>query len=118
MISRYVSVRSPRGAYIALVVLTVLWGTNWVAMKEALSRAHPIIFNIERTWVAIAALFAVLVIRRRPLLPESWAAVAVTGFFQTTVNMGSTTMAVADGGAGRAGRFALTGSSPKSASRL
>ena len=100
--------RSQRGAYIALVVLTVLWGTNWVAMKQALTRAHPIIFNIERTWVAIAALFAVLVIRRRRLLPESWAAVAVTGFFQTTVNMGSTTMAVADGGAGRAAVLVFT----------
>ena len=89
-------------------VLTLLWGTNWIAMKQALTSAHPIVFNIERTWAAIAVLFAVLVVRRRPLLPESWAAVAVTGFFQTTVNMGSTTMALADGGAGRAAVLVFT----------
>jgi drug/metabolite transporter (DMT)-like permease len=107
-ILRYVSVRSRRGAYIALAVLTVLWGTNWVAMKLALASAHPVIFNIERTWVAVAALFCALVVLRRPLLPASWVAVAVTGFFQTAVNMGSTTMAVAGGGAGRAAVLVFT----------
>ena len=96
MIGRRLSVQSERGAYVALVVLTVFWGTNWIAMKQALTSAHPILFNIERTWAAIAALFTVLIVRRRPLLPESWVAVAVTGFFQTTVNMGSTTMAVSE----------------------
>ena len=108
MIARYVSVRSQRGAYVALGVLTLLWGTNWVAMKQALTSAHPILFNLERTWVAIAMLFAVLFFQRRRLLPESWTAVAVTGLFQTTVNMGSTTMAVADGGAGRAAVLVFT----------
>jgi drug/metabolite transporter (DMT)-like permease len=102
------SVQSERGAYIALVVLTLVWGTNWIAMKQAVASAHPVIFNIERTWTAVVVLFIVLVLRRRPLLPESWIAVAVTGFFQTTVNMGSTTMAVADGGAGRAAGLVFT----------
>ena len=86
--------RSPRGAYVALAALTAIWGTNWIAMKLALASAHPIVFNIDRTLVAIAVLFAVLVVRRRRLLPESWAAVAVTGLFQTTINMGATTMAL------------------------
>ncbi len=108
MIARHFSVQSQRGAYVALGVLTALFGTNWVAMKLALTHAHPITFNIERTWVAIGVLFAVLVLRRRRLLPESWVAVAVTGFFQTTVNMGSTTMAIADGGAGRAAVLVFT----------
>ena len=108
MIARRLSVRSQRGAYVALVVLTALWGTNWIGMKLALARAHPIIFNIERTWVAVAVLFAVLLFRRRRLLPESWAAVAVTGFFQTTINMGSTTMALADGGVGRTAVLVFT----------
>jgi len=105
---RKLTVQSERGAYIALVVLTVAWGTNWIAMKQAMTSAHPVAYNIERTWTAIVVLFAVLVLRRRPLLPESWMAVAVTGFFQTTVNMGSTTMAVADGGAGRAAVLVFT----------
>ena len=102
------SVQSERGAYVALVILTLVWGTNWIAMKQAMTYAHPIVFNIERTWTAIVVLFAVLLLRRRPLLPESWLAVAITGFFQTSMNMGSTTMAVADGGAGRAAVLVFT----------
>jgi len=102
------SVQSQRGAYVALATLTIFWGTNWIALKWAVESAHPVVFNIARTWTAVAALFAVLVLRRRARLPESWLAVAVTGFFQTTVNMGSTTMAVADGGAGRAAVLVFT----------
>jgi drug/metabolite transporter (DMT)-like permease len=123
------SVQSERGAYVALVVLTLVWGTNWIAMKQAVTYAHPVVFNIARTWTAILVLFAALIVRRqlkqrargvkerprgveeRPnvgLLPESWLAVAITGFFQTTMNMGSTTMAVADGGAGRAAVLVFT----------
>ena len=102
------SVQSERGAYVALALLTLFWGTNWIAMKLALTSAHPILFNIERTWAADRGAFRGAARPRRPLLPESWVAVAVTGFFQTTVNMGSTTMAVADGGAGRAAVLVFT----------
>jgi drug/metabolite transporter (DMT)-like permease len=108
MIGRHLAVRSPRGAYIALAALTAIWGTNWIAMKLALASAHPIVFNIDRTLVAIAVLFAVLVVRRRQLLPESWVAVAVTGLFQTTINMGSTTMALESGGVGRTAVLVFT----------
>jgi drug/metabolite transporter (DMT)-like permease len=94
-------VHSRRGAYVALVALTLVWGSNWIVMKFALQRAHPVVLNVERTWLAIFILFAVLVWQRRPLWPASWVAVLVTGFFQTTLNFGSTTMALAGGGAGR-----------------
>ena len=102
------AVQSRRGAYIALVVLTLLWGFNWMAMKFGLERAHPAVFNVERTWLAAAALFAVMVAQRRPFWPESWLAVIVTGFFQTTVNFGSTTMALAEGGVGRTSVLVFT----------
>ena len=108
MIGRRLAVRSRRGAYVALGVLTLVWGSNWVAMKLGLARADPIVFNIERTWVAVAVLFAVLFVRRRRLTPESWVAVAVTGFFQTTINMSATVMALADGGAGRTSVLVFT----------
>jgi len=102
-------VRSRRGAYVALVVLTAIWGSNWVVMKFALTHAHPVIYNLHRTWVAIGVLFVVLVWWRRRLpLPESWIAVIVTGFFQTTVNFGATTMALAGGGAGRTSVLVFT----------
>ena len=101
-------VRTRRGAYAALVALTVIWGANWTAMKMALAHADPVSFNLQRTWIAVVVLFAVLIARRRPLLPASWIAVIVTGLFQTTINFGSTTMALAGGAPGRTSVLVFT----------
>lgn len=102
------AIRSANGAYVAMAVLTLLWGNNWLAMKLALDHAHPVLYNIHRILVAIAVLFAVLWWQRRPLRPESWRAVMVTGFFQTTINFGATTMALAGGGVGRTAVLVFT----------
>lgn len=101
-------VRSRRGAYVALGLLTAIWGMNWTVAKFALQSADPVVLNVQRTWLAACVVFAILVWQRRPLLPESWLAVAVTGFFQTTINFGATTMALADGGAGRTSVLVFT----------
>ena len=101
-------IASKRAAYGALIILTLIWGMNWMAMKFGLQYAHPVIYNIERTFVAIALVLAVLFRERRPLKPESWTAVIVTGFFQTTINFGATTMALAGGGAGRTAVLVFT----------
>ena len=42
--------RSRRGAYTAIGVLTLVWGFNWIAMKLALANADPVTFNLQRTW--------------------------------------------------------------------
>jgi drug/metabolite transporter (DMT)-like permease len=102
------AIHSRRGAYVALAVLTLIWGNNWLVMKLALRHADPVTFNIHRTVVAIAVLFAVLLWQRRRLLPQSWLAVLVTGFFQTTINYAATTMALAGGGAGRTSVLVFT----------
>jgi len=102
------AVQSRRGAYAALALLTLIWGSNWIFMKLALQSANPVIFNVQRTWLATVVLFAVLFWRRGSMLPESWIAVIVTGLFQTTINFASTTMAVAGGGAGRASVLVFT----------
>jgi drug/metabolite transporter (DMT)-like permease len=99
---------SRRGAYAALVVLTLIWGSNWLVLKFALQHAHPTVLNVHRTWLAVLVLFAVLIFQRRPLLPPSWIAIAVTGLFQTTISIGSTTMALAGGGAGRTSVLVFT----------
>jgi drug/metabolite transporter (DMT)-like permease len=77
-------------------------------MKLALANADPVALNVERTWLAVAVLFAVLVARRGPLLPTDWRAVIVTGFFQTTLNFASTTMALAGGAPGRTSVLVFT----------
>jgi drug/metabolite transporter (DMT)-like permease len=95
-------------AYALLALLTLLWGMNWAAMKAALMHAHPLVFNVDRTWLAVIALFAVLVARGGPLRPRNLRGIVVTGFFQTTVNFGATTLAVAGGGAGRTSVLVFT----------
>lgn len=102
------ALQSRRGAYVALAALTLIWGLNWIVMKLGLAYAHPVTYNIERTLLAIAVLFAFMLATRRPLRPESWTAVIVTGFFQTTINFGSTPMALAGGGAGRTSVLVFT----------
>jgi len=77
-------------------------------MKLGLERSHPVVFNVERTWIAVIVLFAVLIVQRRSFWPESWIAVIVTGFFQTTINFGSTTMALSGGGVGRTSVLVFT----------
>jgi drug/metabolite transporter (DMT)-like permease len=101
-------VRTRRGAYVALVVLTLVWGLNWIALKFALERADPVILNVHRTWIAVAVLFAILIAQRRPFWPTSWIAIVVTGFFQTTVNFSATTLALAGGGVGRTSVLVFT----------
>ena len=101
-------VRSRRAAYVALALLTLVWGLNWPVMKAALSNAHPLAFNVQRTWLAIVVLFAVLLSRAGPVWPRNWRAVATIAVFQTTMNFGATTMAVAQGGAGRTSVLVFT----------
>lgn len=101
-------VRTRRGAYAALWALTLLWGSNWLVLKAALESAHPVVLNLQRTWIAVAFLFAVMAWQRRLRWPHAWWPIVVTGFFQTTVNFGSTTMALAEGGAGRTSVLVFT----------
>lgn len=101
-------VRTRRGAYVALVALTLIWGFNWIMLKFALSRVDPVTLNAQRTWIAVVVLFAVLLWQRRPFWPASWIAVIVTGFFQTTINFSATTMALAGGGVGRTSVLVFT----------
>lgn len=101
-------VQSRRAAYAALALLTLVWGLNWIVMKAALLHAHPLAFNMHRTWLATGVLFAALVARGGRIWPHSWRAVLITAFFQTAINFGATTMAVAGGGAGRTSVLVFT----------
>jgi drug/metabolite transporter (DMT)-like permease len=101
-------VGSRGGAWAGLVALTLIWALHWLVMKVALRHADPFVFNIHRTLLAIVVLFGALLWQRRPLLPVSWPAVAVTGLFQISVNFLGTTMALVEGGAGRTSVLVFT----------
>jgi len=108
-VSAHFGLATPRAAQGALVFLTLVWGGNWMAMKFALENADPVILNVQRTWLAVVVLFGALVVMRAPIAPQAtWTAILVTGFFQTTLNFGSTTMALAGGGAGRTSVLVFT----------
>ena len=74
---RRFAIRSRRGAYFALVVLTLIWGFNWVALKLAMQHADPVVFNVQRTLVAIVVLLALMLWRGTSLAPNSWIAIIV-----------------------------------------
>jgi len=104
-----VRIETRRGAYVALSVLTLVWGANWIVMKLALESAHPVPFTAQRTWLAVVVLFVVMAAMRIPLRPQAtWTAIIVTGLFQTTINFGTTTLALAGGGAGRTSVLVFT----------
>jgi drug/metabolite transporter (DMT)-like permease len=106
--TRPIALRTRRGAYVALFILTLLWGFNWVAMKYGLRYAPPAVYNVDRVLAAVVFLFAAMLWEGRPFWPRSWIAVLVTGVFQTTINFSATTFALAGGGAGRTSVLVFT----------
>jgi drug/metabolite transporter (DMT)-like permease len=58
-------------AALALAVLALIWGYNWVVMKVALLYAQPLTFAAMRTFLGALALLALLVFLRRPLRPPA-----------------------------------------------
>lgn len=98
----FLRVGSRRGAYALLALLTLVWGLNWIAMKLALRDADPVVLNAQRSVLAVIVLFVAMLAAGTSLRPPSWRAIAITGLFQTTLNFGSTVMALGTGGgAGR-----------------
>lgn len=97
-----------RGAYALLAFLTLIWSSNWIFIKWALVNADPVAFNAERAALAVVVLFAWLAATGDLRWPRAWWPIVVTGFFQTTVNFGATTMAIAGGGPGRASVLVFT----------
>ena len=62
--------RGRGSAVAALAFLSVVWGYNWVLMKEALRYSDPFDFAAWRTAIGAAMLFAILGVQgrlRRPL---------------------------------------------------
>jgi drug/metabolite transporter (DMT)-like permease len=100
---------SQRAAWAALALLVAIWGFNWLVMKLALAQADAIAFTVQRIWLAVAVLFVAMAAMRVPLAPQStWTAIVVTAFFQVTINFGTTTIALAGGGAGRTAVLVFT----------
>ncbi|WP_306582394.1 DMT family transporter, partial [Dokdonella sp.] len=99
---------SRRPALLALGALSLIWSYNWIVMKQALAWAGPITFSAWRYGLGTLVLFALLVLRRRPLRPPPlwptlWIGLAQTTGFQLLVQA-----ALLAGGAGRTALLAYT----------
>ena len=95
-------------AVIALAVLSIIWGYNWVVMKEAGSYAGPFVFAALRTVFGALSLFIVLLWRRQPmrLVASGWT--FLLGFLQTAGFTGLSQWALVVGATGKTAVLAYT----------
>ena len=97
-----------RRALVALLLLTLIWGYNWVLTKQALEYAAPFTFAALRSVGATFAMFAVLILTSRPLklvAPQKtfWFGLCNCGLFLLFQNW-----ALVAGGAGKTSVLAFT----------
>jgi drug/metabolite transporter (DMT)-like permease len=88
-------------AFMALLVLTILWGYNWVVMKSALAYAGAFQFAALRTFIGALCLFATLLLLRRPFRISQMPTLLLLGLLQTSGFTGLLIWALVEGGAGK-----------------
>ncbi|MCK6410011.1 EamA family transporter [Thauera sp.] len=92
---------SPRLALFALALLALIWGYNWVVMKQVIQYVDPFDFSAIRTLLGAASLFLVLLVLRRPLAVAAARQVALLGVLQTAAFTALIQWALVAGGAGK-----------------
>ena len=92
---------SPRLALSALALLSLIWGYNWVVMKQVIQYVDPFDFSAIRTVLGAATLFVVLLVLRRPLGLQQVRQVALLGMLQTGAFTALIQWALVAGGAGK-----------------
>jgi drug/metabolite transporter (DMT)-like permease len=88
-------------AFGALLLLSVLWGYNWVVMKYALLDAGPFQFGAMRTFFGALCLMGVLLVLKKPLRPKEVPTLMLLGILQTCGFTGLIIWALVQGGAGK-----------------
>ncbi len=92
---------TPRLALAALAVLSLIWGYNWVVMKQVLRYIDPFDFSAIRALLGAATLFLVIVVTRRPAGLVAAPQVALLGVLQTAAFTALIQWALVAGGAGK-----------------
>ena len=97
-------------AYIALIVMAVVWGYNWVVMKKVLAYVGPFDFSALRTLFGALALFALMMIRRLPMRLDKriWFRVLILGLLQTAAFSLLIQLALLQGAAGKSSILVYT----------
>ncbi len=99
---------APRSALVALAILSLIWGVNWVVMKAVLAYVGPLTFSALRYVFGTAVLFAVLGLRGESLAPTPWRDTLAIGLAQTTGFQALVQLALIAGGAGKTALLAYT----------
>jgi len=95
-------------AFIALFLLTLIWGYNWVVMKLAVQYASPFQFAALRTFLGAIMLFIVLFLTKRPLALKEFPTMLALGLLQTCGFTGLLIWALVSGGAGKTAVLSYT----------
>lgn len=91
-----------RQAVIALAFLSIIWGYNWVAMKQAMIDAGPLNFSAYRFGIGGLALLPAIFFLKQPLgFPRSELRTLALLSFLLVVNFGFVMTALIVGGAGK-----------------
>lgn len=90
-----------RAAFLSLLVLTIIWGYNWVVMKIGIAYASALDFAAMRLALGALSLFLALIALRKPLKPKALRGTILLGLMQNTATVGLITWALVNGGAGK-----------------
>lgn len=93
---------------LALIVLSMIWGYNWIMMKVAVQYASPFDFAAIRTVLGALSLFIVLAIYKRVRWPDYVGRIALLGVLQTSGFFGFSMWALEAGAAGKTATLVYT----------
>jgi drug/metabolite transporter (DMT)-like permease len=88
-------------AFVALLILALIWGYNWVVMKNALQFSGVFQFIALRTGIGAVCLFILIAIMRKPFKIQCWHTLLLLGLLQTSGFTGLLMWALVEGGAGK-----------------
>lgn len=88
-------------ALFALAAMALLWGYNWVIMKNVLAYVGPFDFSALKVVFGAVTLFLVLAVTRRPMRIAALPRVILLGVLQTGAFSILIQLALIDGGAGK-----------------
>ncbi len=100
--------RMSAGPLLALGLLALLWGYNWVVMKIAMRYVGPMDFAALRGVLGAVLLFGVLWAARAPLKPRYVVKTIFLGLFQTAGFVALISWALASGAAGKSAVLGYT----------
>ncbi|HPC01409.1 MAG TPA: DMT family transporter [Syntrophales bacterium] len=84
-----------------MIALSVIWGYNWLVMKECLRFCPPLTLAALRTMIGSISLFIFIMVRRQSLRPEALLPTLLLGLTGTTACIGLVTWSLYLGGVGK-----------------